>query len=83
MTLTKETHQVDGGVELGDELHAVLLAVSDVGQGSGVRSLPEFGGEGAQADVVARLLPVKPCRSFRLQLCHQRGNIKVRSHKIS
>lgn len=40
-----ETHQVDRGVQLGDEFSAALLGVLDSGHRSGVRPLPQLGGE--------------------------------------
>lgn len=65
----EEAHQVNSGVQLRNELHAALLAISYLDHGSAVRSLAELGGERAQADVVVRLLVVKAFHSFCLQLC--------------
>lgn len=69
----EEAHQVNSGVQLRNELHAALLAISYLDHGSAVRSLAELGGERAQADVVARLLVVKAFHSFCLQLCYKAG----------
>lgn len=69
----EEAHQVNSGVQLRNELHAALLAISYLDHGSAVRSLAELGGERAQADVVVRLLVVKAFHSFCLQLCYKAG----------
>ena len=65
------THQVDRGVELRNEFHAAVLAILYPGHGFGVGSLSELGGEGTEADVVARLLLAKAFHGFRLQLCNK------------
>lgn len=58
-------------MQLGDELPAPLLGLLDLGHGAGVGSLPQLGGQGAQADVVAGLpLVVEALHGFGLQLCH-------------
>lgn len=69
----KQTHQVNSGVQLKNEFLGSLLAILDSGDGPGVRPLPELGGEGTQADIVARLLLVKASHSSCLQLCHEGG----------
>lgn len=76
-----ETHQVNSGAELRDEFPAPLLAVLDFGQGLGVRTLSELGGEGAQADVVAGLLLVEASHSLCLQLCHKGGKHEISRSK--
>lgn len=45
LMMNMETHQVDRGVQLGDEFSAALLGVLDSGHRPGVRPLPQLGGE--------------------------------------
>lgn len=72
-----KSHQVNSGVELRDEPHAVLLALLYPAHGPGVCSLPQLGGQAAQADVVA-LFIIEAFHGFSLQLCH-----KTRENKIT